>query len=784
MFNQIVNAQGPEWAGKATASGAPDSSVAASTGPSEIDLTFKLTSLIKRRHEPVKNRLETFNESIWPQLQAYDTNLPPHISKLTNTFINAACKDAAKYNQPGVGLELVRLAVRLGITSLAVPNTMALSLCHALATGKNTSSSRNFLSQQLLELWMQVSQMQRLSEADQPLRLAVPASADFRKALKAAQNSEDELYTNVSVKPAVFLDSVFPQFGKGRAKELMDGLLATLSVFSDPRLVPMRVQREAAPLLHLAGIFATDYSQDADSMLHGLLSNSNNTFPADKATELADTIRKQWPTLVTFLTDTNQPWRQGNVGNRAAASLSTLHKRLRKAYQTRNRAGVQAIWMELYDGQVESAEIRDALQAKPDFMDFWIFVLCALRLTQEFKTTLEVMAQLRIPLTLKTYTSMLHGWRLCKDTSKIEKLWDQLVAAGVPLDAPIWTERLSAFIIQGQAQECIRTVAALQKKWEDAVATNTVEQTGAVQPGIEMINAIIKGLLDMDPQAARELLAWAHNHGIAPNVSTHNIILRKAFSTGPDDVAWVLDVMAKSGVEPDQATFVILIEEVLAMTGSDTPEQQVAAVNQVFADLARVRMRPSLEVYAKVLYGVASLADASDAAVDAVMAHLQHQNVRVNPYMVTILIERALLREPGSFAPVQALLKKYGMNELARGDQTLWERVIRAAAVTGRPDVALDMFDKLAAAELPVTSLPCLKELLVALLDKGRADEARRVVGAVLKNKMAAAAQKGAGTDMHDARYWRHHFWFVAKENQLLDYETMPSGLQRLIDGH
>lgn len=461
-----------------------------------------------------------------------------------------------------------------------------------------------------------------------------------------------------------------------------------------------------------------------------------------------------------------------------------MHKRLQEAYQERNKPGVQTIWAEFYQKQAGNAGLRSAIQGRPELMDFFIFIACALRLDYEYKTAVEVMAKLHIPLTLKTYTSMMHGWRLCKDTRKIDALWNQLESANVRLDVPIWTERLAAYIVKGKTGACLAALAQLQKQWNDAVQSNTVEESGAVQPSIEMVNACIKGILEIDPPAAKVLLSWAHNNGIKADISTHNIILRRAFAAGPDDVAWIMDMMEKNGVEPNQATFVILIEEMLALTSHDSPEAQVEAVDQVFADLARSNFALTSELYAKALHAVASLANASDAAVDAVLAHLRHQNVRVNPYMVTILIERSLQRAPRSFAPIEALLRRHGMADTSRGDQTLWERVIRAAALTGEPYVALARFDELAAAKRPVTSLPCLNELLRALVAEGDWDNARRVVDSVLRNKMVAQAQRGSHEDMHDARFWKHHFWYIAKENNLLDETNMPGGLHKLIENY
>ncbi|KAJ6787611.1 hypothetical protein PWT90_05012 [Aphanocladium album] len=783
MFNQIVNANNTDWTGK-PAIAIVNNDLSKTKPVSEIDITFLLSTLVARRNEPVRDRLETFTQSIWPHLQAYGTNLPAPISQLITAFVDGACKDEIQYGRASSCAELARLAASLGITNPHIPNVMALRICHAFATGKNSTSHRNFLSQNLLDLWMHVSQMHRLPERGKPLRFALPDEIEFKVALRNPQTPAKETPSDGAATVESFLQALFPQFDNGLSKELVDGLLATLCVLSDPRYITERVQREAAPLLKLASIFFGEYPQVAELMLQqfprqvvpGALS-----FPAEKSHELEPYIRNQWTSLIAFLSSEASTWRRDSSGDKFRASLTGIHRRLRKAYQERNKPGVQTIWADFHQKQSDNADLRWAIKSRPELMDFFVFVACALRLDYEYKTALEMMMNLQIPLTLKTYTSMMHGWRLCKDTRKIDALWTQLEGANVHLDVPIWTERLAAYILKGKVGACMAALTKLQKQWEDAIRTNTVEESGAVKPSIEMINACIKGILEIEPPAAKVLLSWAHKNDIKPDVSTHNIILRKAFAAGPDDVAWLMDVMAENGVEPNQATFVILIEEMLSLTGSDAPETQVEAVNQVFADLARSNVALNAELYAKALHAVASLANASDAAVDAVLAHLQHQNVRINPYMVTILIERSLQQQPREFAPIHALLEKHGMQDISRGDQTLWERVIRAAALTGQPGLALDLFDQLEAADRPVTSLPCLNELLRALAVEEDLVSARRVVDSVLRNKLVAQTQSGAHGDVHDARFWKHHFWYVAKENNLLDEANMPGGLQKLI---
>ncbi|KAJ3472914.1 hypothetical protein NLG97_g10638 [Lecanicillium saksenae] len=522
MFNQIVNAKNTDWTGKPTTNPANNNDPSKAKPVSEIDITFMLSTLVARRNEPVRNRIETFKQSIWPHLQAYGTNLPAPVSQLITSFIDSACKDEIQYGRASHCTELARLAASLGNTNPDIPNMMALRICHVFVTGKIPSSHRSVLSHHLLDLWRHISQMNRLPERDRPLRFALPHENDFRVALRSQQTSEKETLNGDDGGFEAFLEALFPQFENGQSKELADGLLATLCVLSDPRYVIERAQKEAAPLLRYASIFFAEYPQAAESMLQHFprqAAPGNVCFPANKSQELEPYIRGQWTSLVEFLSDEASTWRQVISIKRFRASLTGVHNRVRKAYLERNRSGVQAIWAEFQQKLADDGDLRWAIQVRPELMDFFVFVACALRLDYEYKTALEMMMKLQMPLTLKTYTSMMHGWRLCKDTGKIDVLWAQLEGANVHLDVPIWTERLAAFILKGRVGACMAALAQLQKQWEDAVNSNTVKESGAVQPSIEMVNACIKGILEIDPPAAKALLSWAHNNGIKPDMT-------------------------------------------------------------------------------------------------------------------------------------------------------------------------------------------------------------------------------------------------------------------------
>ncbi|UKZ68660.1 uncharacterized protein TrAtP1_009682 [Trichoderma atroviride] len=103
-----------------------------------------------------------------------------------------------------------------------------------------------------------------------------------------------------------------------------------------------------------------------------------------------------------------------------------------------------------------------------------------------------------------------------------------------------------------------------------------------------------------------------------------------------------------------------------------------------------------------------------------------------------------------------------------------------ANAITGNTDRAMAVFEDLQKARRPVTSLPCLTDLLWALLASEKRDEARRVVDVVLEYKTKDRDWEG---ESKDNRYWKHHFWFLAEERGLLEGKEVPDVLRASLRG-
>ncbi|KAL6864301.1 hypothetical protein J3F83DRAFT_743314 [Trichoderma novae-zelandiae] len=744
---------------------------AASHSPSplgELEIAAKIKELSVKTVDAVE-KLHVFQQTIWPHLEQFRGRMPKHLSMISTQFLERTCDEIVEHGHTGHGIELSRLYSGLGKPDLGFRNQLVLNVCHALIFENRDSAGRAALMDELTGLWQHISQLHRPSQEGKPLRFSFPSARDVQQDIAESRASNAHFDPTTRALAALFL-----QFVPSQARDVLPGLLTTIAVLSDPRFIRTGTYASMAPLLNLVAVALDDNRGAATESYVSSIFDDHVRFPSAKMSDIKSYVVRQWPRAIEMLHKENPPWRSGT-----SSSLTALHSQLRSAYMARNLSSMSSIWLDFKRLLENKPGLAHQLRRNPEFLDFWIFVWCACRRHRHLQETFDFMQQLQIHATLKTYTGMMHGWKLCKDTDRIEALWQKLAGSGQKLDSHIWTERISSLIEAGKPQAGIEALAEMLALWKQAVQNNAPHT--AVQPTIESVNAAFKGLIQVDRKAAFDVLRWAGREQIEPNVRTYNILIRQSFrDDSPDDVQTLLKVMSQHGIDPDPATFTIILEEVIGRMGAASAADQVEAVHLVFQDIQRAGLRPNQETYGKMLYAVSSLANGTDEAIAAVLTHMRDNDFRVTPHMVTILIERAVARDPPDMKAIDALLVEHGFSRVSHGDQTLWERVMSANAVTGNTDRAMAIFHDLHKAGRPVTSLSCLTDLLWALLAGDKRDEARHVVDVVLDYKTGKGDWDG---DSKDERYWKHHFWFLAEERGLLEGRELPDVLRANLRG-
>ncbi|KAI8666613.1 hypothetical protein NCS57_00887000 [Fusarium keratoplasticum] len=739
----------------------------------ELEIASRLKEL-RERDIKTHEQFKVFDEEIWPSIQELRGQLPKPIYMAVTGLLSDQSLTMLRDGHYLRSVRLSQVYSTLGKYDLDIRNDLILNLCIRMTQARNKSYTRTQMRDELIGMWKHVSQLKRPGEVDRELRFAMPSVPEVLKDAEKARFVEKDQTQDSSKNPtARALASMFLQYPPPQAQDIIPALLATLAVASDVRYFGREKRVALSPLLVLARAVLSKHQLTEDN-IHSILSNYH-TLPADKMDALGVYVKNQWPTVMTMLTTEAEQWMKPESHEwaedpvkLAASRVTSFHKLLKSAYRARNIGAMSAIWEDMMKSLEQNPRVREQLADSPDFLDYWIFVWCAVRRTKRLEETIELMRSLNMPMTLKSYTAMMHGWKKCKDLAKVEALWGQLVSAGTKLDIVIWTERISALIELGKTQAGIQALEELVMTWKKAVQNGTEAQ--AVQPTIHVINAAFKGMLHLYPDAAHELLAWAGREGFEPNVRTFNILISESLRAGhTDKVTDLLRAMRQQGIDPDTATFTILLEEVVKRMDYATSEEQVEAVHSIFADMEDAGLKPNLETYGKMLYAVDGIQGSSDDAMAAVQNHMRNNGFAVTPHMVTILIERALRRDPPDIKRVRLLLKENKLSVVKQGDQTLWERVMSAHAISGETKEAMRIFDDLAKAGRPVTSLPCLSDLVGALLQKKETESAQKVIDTVLTHKA-----KSTDNLESNQRYWRHHLWFMARRNGLIKNDTIP----------
>ncbi|UKZ68659.1 uncharacterized protein TrAtP1_009681 [Trichoderma atroviride] len=484
----------------------------------ELEIAAKIKELSNRKID-VLEKLEIFKKTISPHLKGYYGQMPKQLLLSATQFLEKTCDEVAERGDTGHSIELSKLYSSIGKTDLDIRNQLVLNLCYAILFQKQDSADRAKLMNELIGLWKHISQLRRRSQEHESLKFSFPQVQDVRRDIADGKATKTHLHPTTRSLAALFL-----QFTPDQARDIIPGLLATVAVLSDPRFIRSGTYPAMAPLLNLLAVALGNKEGVPESYVSGVFSDRIR-FPQAKLSEIQSYVVQQWPQAIEMLQKEDAPWR-----SHSSPIFNALHIQLRQAYDARDSGTVYSIWQDFKSRLERKPGLAKQLRNNAEFLDYWIFVWCAFRRPRELQETFSLMQRLQIFPTIKTYTGMMHGWKICKDTDKIEALWAKLAGSGMTLDTIIWTERISSLIEAGKPQAGIEALAEMLALWKTAVQNNA--QHTAAQPTIEAVNAAFKGLIQVDRKAAFDVLKWAGREQIEPNVRTYNIIIRQSFRDG------------------------------------------------------------------------------------------------------------------------------------------------------------------------------------------------------------------------------------------------------------
>lgn len=553
-----------------------------------------------------------------------------------------------------------------------------------------------------------------------------------------------------------------------------------------------------------------------DDALQNLFSK---TFPG-----LKDYIMSEWPEVKAQLKDMAETGGESRIHNRSSNSytstskslkgnLSPLAHRVTQAYYARNLGEVDRVWEETVGLEKNLSQERIALlRENVDLINSFVNVYMASSHPGKALAAWNVLKKIGLRPDLKTWNAMLDGCKKARNVNGIKNIWAKLVGAGIKLDIPIWTTRVSGLVESGDIEGGLQALEEMATLWKQSLKD---QKKHAVQPTIEPVNAALAGLTrHKRTQAVERLLGWANRQGLKPDIFTFNTILRPMIrEERREDVQRLFAMMNKQGVRADAATFTIVLDAALTrieLSSSsllkDFEEAQKEAVAHVLSQMEAVGLETNLYTYGKMIYLLLqSGGDRAQEAIKAVLGHLWENGHELSPHIYTMLAEHYFARRPPDLASVDALLRRQGLlqrqvsgdsststhnsdgsnndgddssasaaatgRDLPEMDRVFHDRVVKGYALAADdPGSALDLFYRLSAAGYLVT-LGTQVELLRALLRHGRWDDARALVDHTKKRfKLdgdgATTGDLFAGDE--NASFSNHGFWTIAEVNGLL----------------
>ncbi|KAJ4422447.1 hypothetical protein N0V82_002897 [Gnomoniopsis sp. IMI 355080] len=426
---------------------------------------------------------------------------------------------------------------------------------------------------------------------------------------------------------------------------------------------------------------------------------------------------------------------------------------------------LETLWREFWGtSKVQKSPYR--IERFPKAFDSFIMAFTALQKPNRAIDVWDAMISIGLSPTLETWSSMIEGCRKGRNGAGIENVWRKLVASGLPLDETVWSSRIMGLMEAGEPDAGIRALHEMLRM---------SQLQGGVPLNIKAVNAAVTGLLRLNAKsAANDVLLWASQHGIEPDVFTYNILLGPLVREGRStEIKSTLKLMSDSNIKPNAATYTILLEGLIG-TLHDLPSvQQRLSVEKLLTDMENDGVVANLENLGRMLHlilrDVKHTDTHTEGAVGAIFRYMDRKGLTPSPHILTVLVDHYFTRTPPAIKDIDLLLRTYNHSLV---DRVFWERIIKGYALAGATDRAFAWFEKTYFTSFIIT-LDTLEILLRALVHDNKMSAARRVVDNVKQHRgvsvggMNNSARFLAQRTRWD-RYWRHGFWGYAMDCGLL----------------
>ncbi|KAK4169319.1 hypothetical protein QBC43DRAFT_375178 [Cladorrhinum sp. PSN259] len=719
----------------------------------------KMQAMLGREDMQTIDAYNFFKETIYPKIQKLGADVSETITEEIGTILlHKLAKDKVEDfdvgNLPTV-THLTNIMIELNVLSPAKWGRLMLSLaehicrhdvsyeCYdSIKSFENAMAHREDLIRDLLGAWCSFT-------AHRPVE--GPDDGEYG-GLEARSYRKPDLIKA--------FHKIFRQYDQGKLPRVAWAAYATFRMMQDPINLNRSTEIAAAPFMKL---------------MKRILYLTVPPLPKHYQEEISP-----YPELFHYLLRRSGIEDSGSRPARPLGQLrhDRLHEQLAQALKIRNVTAARKVWGEFW-GRNEvpnPVQVKELTEHRALF-DFFILAYMTMRRPSLAIEVWDKMDSIGIKPTIETWNSMMHGCAVTKNPDGIKAVWQKLITSDVKLDTAIWTARISGLFKSGDPDGALRALNEMAIVWNQRGKPEMANI--AVKPSIEPVNAALAGLFRLQrDEDARRVLTWAASHNIKPDIFTFNTLLGPLLRRGDHaGVDGILSTMRSLKIDPDVTTFTVMLEGTLARVGSRDPAEQVAIVQRIMNEMKAAGIEANMITYAKMIYILLNEGDASDRAVQAVLAHIWSTGQELTSHIYTILVDHYFTHDPPDIGAVTSLIEKRQMKTNRIIDRIFWERVIRGYSSNGEVHRALDIFQNVVLPRgITRITFDTLHEFLSGLRDIQAWDAAEELVdyaSAIPADDLDEKA-RGGQFPVRDEwlRSYRHRFWHLAYHMGLLKGEV------------
>ncbi|KAK2630371.1 hypothetical protein QTJ16_001191 [Diplocarpon rosae] len=461
-------------------------------------------------------------------------------------------------------------------------------------------------------------------------------------------------------------------------------------------------------------------------------------------------------------------------------NLNFIDTRINAALDDRNIRQVDELWedaaqwpVDLSFGEDHSA-VSGAGLLSQSLAESFIRAYMGLRQPNRAIDVWNHMVNSGLTPTVRTWTSLIRGCKAAKDPLALEQIWKRMLASGVEPDNYCWVARIDGLIFCRQVDAGIAAIDEMGRLWKQAARAKYPKMPLSqlhllediktpLKPSIEVVNAAVAGLLNLNmSNAAYKVLAWSGKFGIAPDVSTYNILLKPLVIGGHSSESMaLLRRMQKSGIQANIITFMTILDETIPSLEGLSLKETTEVFYNIFDEIESAGLAVEIQVYTKIighLLAQDGLKALSIHAVNAVLGRMISKGVHPTSQIHILLLNHYFAKSPPDMEGVRTTIERASLTKLGT-NEIFWDRVIEGYSVNGETGLAMKYVGKVQENRGKVGWF-AMRMLLLALVENQEWDMARTLVNNAVSDNGAPVPVEGQGAERQLS--WR--FWKLARE--------------------